>query len=596
MYIQSKFSQNTIERIFADFQINSGEEVLYAIWLSGGRKGFVFTDRRFYWNIKTSIVRNSEVTDVKLPSNIMEKNVNGLSVKIISKEKEKTSPASKYLYFALISHIGLIRYDAASLSYDEALKLKKIFTQYINESTLPEPRHKSFMDKVWANKEDAVDFLWCLKNGSLFKRQHKYIATRQDIEARNEKITSYEEEENPSQVYEDGEELEYEDRAGSPQVQDSRYEAEDGGADEDRSSRGEIADDAGASDEDLAGDSGSESSEVSGDGGTVDKREEASAYGYDDQEEVPPGPGREYLRESAYQRSYDEDEEDDSDESDEEENEGEEASDARKKHFVQRRLRALLIRQKRAKARREAERYAASRKSEDESYEDEDAPRQNADSQDTYSPDANASGQNDSRPLPLQNIHYHILDVFVTLVYATASLFAVKPILFAKSIAKPLNGIGRFFAEFGKLFFFGDKATAARLSEIEIRSDYVTVLIDKRNCVFAVLLIFYLIGRSLLILRNKEANKKLCFILMLGFVLISFLMPVKFFIFLLLAFAIYGAMQFAEGASKMTLLCKLFAFLLLFGMEYYLVHLLLYPGFPDVMANVVQILGLHANW
>ena len=38
MYIQSKFSQNTIERIFADFQINSGEEVLYAIWLSDGRK------------------------------------------------------------------------------------------------------------------------------------------------------------------------------------------------------------------------------------------------------------------------------------------------------------------------------------------------------------------------------------------------------------------------------------------------------------------------------------------------------------------------------------------------------------------------------
>ena len=156
--------------------------------------------------------------------------------------------------------------------------------------------------------------------------------------------------------------------------------------------------------------------------------------------------------------------------------------------------------------------------------------------------------------------------------------------------------MGRFFAEFGKLFFFGDKATAARLSEIEIRSDYVTVLIDKRNCVFAVLLIFYLIGRSLLILRNKEANKKLCFILMLGFVLICFLMPVKFFLFLLLAFAIYGAMQFAGGASKMTLSCKLFAFLLLFGMEYYLVHLLLYPGFPDVMANVVQILGLHANW
>jgi len=593
MYIQSKFSQNTIERIFADFQINSGEEVLYAIWLSGGRKGFVFTDRRFYWNIKTSIVRNSEVTDVKLPSNIMEKNVNGLSVKIISKEKEKTSPTSKYLYFALISHIGLIRYDTARLSYDEALKLKKIFTQYINESTLPEPRHKSFMDKVWANKENAVDFLWCLKNGSLFKRQHKYIATRQDIEARNEKITSYEEEENLSQVYEEEEEIEREERADSSLVQDSRYEAEVGSADEDSSSRSELSADAGTSDVEPAADEGSEGG--SGDGGTEKEREESSAYGYDAQEEVPPGPGREYVRESAYQRPYDEDE-DDFDESDGENSEDEEASDARKKHFVQRRLRALLIRQKRAKARREAERYAASRKSEEEPYEDENAPRQNAVSQDAYSSDADAAGHDDSRPLPLQNIHYHIFDVFVTLVYATASLFAVKPILFAKSIAKPLNGMGRFFAEFGKLFFFGDKATVARLSEIEIRSDYVTVLIDKRNCVFAVLLIFYLIGRSLLILRNKEANKKLCFILMLGFVLICFLMPVKFFVFLLLAFAIYGAMQFAGGASKMTLLCKLFAFLLLFGMEYYLVHLLLYPGFPDVMANVVQILGLHANW
>ncbi|HAM78816.1 MAG TPA: hypothetical protein DCP61_06535 [Treponema sp.] len=591
MYIQSKFSQNTIERIFADFQINSGEEVLYAIWLSGGRKGFVFTDRRFYWNIKTSIVRNSEVTDVKLPSNIMEKNVNGLSVKIISKEKEKTSPTSKYLYFALISHIGLIRYDAARLSYDEALKLKKIFTQYINESTLPEPRHKSFADKVWANKENAADFLWCLKNGSLFKRQHKYIATRQDIEARNEKITSYEEEENLSQVYEEEEDIEREERADSSLVQDSRYEAEDGSADEDSSSRSELSADAGTSDIEPAADEGSEGG--SGDGGTEEEREESSAYGYDAQEEVPPGPGREYVRESAYQRPYDEDE-DDSDESDGENSEDEEASDARKKHFVQRRLRALLIRQKRAKARREAERYAASRKSEEEPY--EDAPRQNAASQDAYSSDADAAGHDDSRPLPLQNIHYYIFDVFVTLVYATASLFAVKPILFAKSIAKPLNGMGRFFAEFGKLFFFGDKATAARLSEIEIRSDYVTVLIDKRNCVFAVLLIFYLIGRSLLILRNKEANKKLCFILMLGFVLICFLMPVKFFVFLLLAFAIYGAMQFAGGASKMTLSCKLFAFLLLFGMEYYLVHLLLYPGFPDVMANVVQILGLHANW
>lgn len=588
MYIQSKFSQNTIERIFADFQINSGEEVLYAIWLSGGRKGFVFTDRRFYWNIKTSIVRNSEVTDVKLPSNIMEKNVNGLSVKIISKEKEKTSPTSKYLYFALISHIGLIRYDAARLSYDEALKLKKIFTQYINESTLPEPRHKSFMDKVWANKENAVDFLWCLKSGSFFKRQHKYIATRQDIEARNEKITSYDESENPSEVYEEGEyEASQEERAEhyeSSGYAEGQVYSSDSGREEAVQEGYQREGDSSSVQNEVEEDSASGESYQERQESAPDSMEQATQY--DDAEEVPPGPGREYVRESA---------EAEDDEEDESEADSVEKKSSRKSRMVQRRLRALLIRQKRA--RRDAERSAqAERYAKDERYADA------ADEDDSYAENSgaveeNATSQQESVPQDaLQHLHFHILDVFVTLVYATAALFAVKPILFAKSIAKPLNSMGRFFAEIGKLFFFGDKATAARLSEIEIRSDYITVLIDKRNCVFAIFLIFYLIGRTLLTLFNKAANKKLCFIFMIGFVLICFVLPVKFFIFILLVLALYGAMQFANGASRMTLLCKLFAFLLVFGMEYYLVHLVLYPGFPDVMANVVQILGLHANW
>ncbi|MBR6144692.1 MAG: hypothetical protein IKQ23_10445, partial [Treponema sp.] len=536
MYIQSKFSQNTIERIFADFQINSGEEVLYAIWLSGGRKGFVFTDRRFYWNIKTSIVRNSEVTDVKLPSNIMEKNVNGLSVKIISKEKEKTSPTSKYLYFALISHIGLIRYDAARLSYDEALKPKKIFTQYINESTLPEPRHKSFADKVWANKENAVDFLWCLKNGSLFKRQHKYIATRQDIEARNEKITDYDESENSSEVYEEGEyEAGQEERAeryessgyseGQGYSSEQSYSSEQGYSSE--SAREEAVQE-GYQERDDSSSGRNEVEEESASGEAYQDRQEAvsgsrnESSQYDDEEEVPAGPGREYVRESAVSSRY-QDEDEDGEDEDSSEAASAEKKSSRKGHMVQRRLKALLIRQKRAK--RDAEKSAQA-----ERY------AQSAEEDDSYAENSGAEENEAIQHDALQHIHFHILDVFVTLVYATAALFAVKPILFAKSIAKPLNSMGRFFAEIGKLFFFGDKATAARLSEIEIRSDYITVLIDKRNCVFAVLLIFYLIGRSLLILRNKEANKKLCFILMLGFVLICFLMPVKFFLFLLLAF------------------------------------------------------------
>lgn len=590
MYIQSKFSQNTIERIFADFQINSGEEVLYAIWLFGGRKGFVFTDRRFYWNIKTSIVRNSEVTDVKLPSNIMEKNVNGLSVKIISKEKEKTSPTSKYLYFALISHIGLIRYDTARLSYDEALKLKKIFTQYINESTLPEPRHKSFMDKLWANKEDAVDFLWCLKSGSFFKRQHKYITTRQDIEARNEKITDYDESDNASEGYESFEDEGRPEVQSSEEVQASREEEAYVEPRENEAPR--------QYDEQGYAEADSREGEAESPSYSDERPSPAQNEVYDESEEVPPGPGREYVREQSYSRPYDDQEEDDQDD-DSEDEEAEEASDSqerkssRRNRIVSRRLKALLIRQKRAKAQRQAERYAASmQKASDEDEYDDDSRAENEDVR------QEAQEQAVSEHGFLENIHYHILDVLVTLVYATASLFALKSILFAKSVAKPLNAMGRVFAEIGKLFFVGvkDPVAVAGLSEIESRSDYVTVLIDKSHCVFAIFLIFYLIGRTLLILKNKSANKKLSFIFMIGFVLICFLLPVLkehkiFIVFVLLAFALYGAMQAANGASKLTVWCKVFAFLLAFGMEYYLIHLLLYPGFADVMSNVVQILG-----
>jgi len=605
MYIQSKFSQNTIERIFADFQINSGEEVLYAVWLQGGRKGFVFTDRRFYWNIKTSIVRNSEVTDVKLPSNIMEKNVNGLSVKIISKEKEKTGNDSKYLYFALISHIGLIRYDAARLSYDEALRLKKIFTQYINESTLPEPRHKSFADKLSANKENALDFFWCLKNGSLFKRQHQSPTTRQDIELRNEKITYYEEGDNSAEDFVEPEYDERSDNVPPESVQEENASLPNDSQDYDDGQNEENAGFAYQNEGNEVPDAKEErdgsapyDSENADERQYDDAQSEAEAdeggysqeYNYDGAEEVPAGPGREYLRKERYERRYDDD-------GQTRESEDEESSDSssdvdskkERKSFGRRRLKALLLGKKKAKSKKEEQRYAA-----DENQDSDDSSYADENEQDVQ---GNAlAGEEPGLVEPLQNIPYHIIDVFVTLIYATASLFAVKPILFAKSITKPLSGVGRFFAEIGKLFFFVDKSTVSGLAEVESRSDHIAVLIDKRNCVFAVLLIFYLIGRTLLTLRNKDANKKLCFIFMIGFVLISFILPFKYIIFLLLAFALYGAMQFANGASKMTLLCKVFAFLLVFGMEYYLVHLVLYPGFPEVMASVVQILGLHANW
>ena len=458
MYIQSRFSQNTLERIFSDFQINNGESVLYAVWLKTGRHGFVFTDKRFYWNINTSIIRNSEVTQVRLPSNIMEKNVNSLKVKIVTKDPfQNASRKSKYLYLALSSHIGLIRFDTTKLTYDEALRLRKIFNQYINESTLPEPRHKPFVQRLWELKDVTFDFFWCLKNGRLFKRSRAkslYDSSR------------YEEDQEQNSV---AEEEEAEERVPAEQSADLAQNRSVGQA-----SSGQ--------EQDLPESSVKEAQDVQS-----------------NNEEVA-----------------------------------------------------------------ETEGDSAKKEKKELSY--------------------------------IPGIHFHILDVLTALFYATAVLFAVKPILFAKSINNVLSSAGRFFADIGRIFFFADKNTIQRLSEMEIRSDYITILVDKRNCVFVVFIILYVMSRIVLILRNRSANKKLSYVFLTLLTVVCVFIPIKFSIFFILAIALAIAMQWAGGSTKEAAVCKIFAFILCFGMEYYLVHLLLYPGFPDVMANVVQILGLHAKW
>ena len=165
MFIQSYFPKYTRERIFKDFQINSEETLLYAIWLDSENCGFVFTEKRFYWNIKTSIFRGNNVTEIKIPSNILRKNSHNLKVKTYTKnvskaELEKLKKNEQPVFLVMQSPIGNIRFDTGPLTYEEALALRKIFITYIKTGHLPAEYAKGhFAEKLKILSAACKDFI-----------------------------------------------------------------------------------------------------------------------------------------------------------------------------------------------------------------------------------------------------------------------------------------------------------------------------------------------------------------------------------------------------------------------------------------------------
>ncbi len=143
MHIQSSFSKAS-EAIIRDiFQINVAEKLVAAVWINIARKGFVFTDKRFYWNLPTTIENGSIKQDVAMPTNILQKNVGDLIVNLTFQKSKKQVSEKKPIYtskpelLVLDSHIGKIKIDISHLDIDDARKLRRIFIDYTAREKYP---------------------------------------------------------------------------------------------------------------------------------------------------------------------------------------------------------------------------------------------------------------------------------------------------------------------------------------------------------------------------------------------------------------------------------------------------------------------------
>lgn len=135
MRIQSHFLPHAEYLIRKDFDIEREEQLVAAIWLNL-KDGFIFTNKRFYWNAKTVIAKGPREAEkeVPVPSNILQKNSGNLGVELLYKNKAKKSQPQ---FLALDSHIGIIKILIAGIDTDDARFLRRIFIEYVAREHFP---------------------------------------------------------------------------------------------------------------------------------------------------------------------------------------------------------------------------------------------------------------------------------------------------------------------------------------------------------------------------------------------------------------------------------------------------------------------------
>ncbi len=144
---KTNFSPKELVALRVQFKISEKEEISGALWLKS-KRGFVFTDRRFYWNVPTEIQKDGGKTLVNLPSNILQKNISQLGTeKILQKNAEGQA-------LVLSSSIGDIRFDLGKLEKEESAILADFFTSYVRDGKMPLQRASG--DSFLKNLQNAL--------------------------------------------------------------------------------------------------------------------------------------------------------------------------------------------------------------------------------------------------------------------------------------------------------------------------------------------------------------------------------------------------------------------------------------------------------
>ncbi len=182
MRVQSKFSPYTETFLRKFFKISDSEKIVSAVYLKG-RRGFVFTDKRFYWNLETYLQRPDGNQEIKIPSSILQKNSKSLHVELAFRQRRINRTAAdlgdspendRAEFLDLKSSIGVIRIKVYPLALDEARFLRRIFVEYIARGFYSEEFLKENPSDIFSFFFEYIgDYFSCAKEsvGSFVKSQ-----------------------------------------------------------------------------------------------------------------------------------------------------------------------------------------------------------------------------------------------------------------------------------------------------------------------------------------------------------------------------------------------------------------------------------------
>lgn len=192
-------------------------------------------------------------------------------------------------------------------------------------------------------------------------------------------------------------------------------------------------------------------------------------------------------------------------------------------------------------------------------------------------------------PGKVRNATLHFFDFIASMIFISAVVVCLKPMLLSKWII----GLDVFETE---LFKFAD-AIGRSLLNVDILDDvFNDFLFDKliplRNIVVTVSLSVYVLIKLLVILFSKDSNKLVSLLLLILLVLICFLAGNKFLLLIIFTVVLYLTFQIACFMPTKAILRKLLWIVIFTLAGYFVVHLILYPGFADKIKTVFESLRL----
>ncbi len=195
-----------------------------------------------------------------------------------------------------------------------------------------------------------------------------------------------------------------------------------------------------------------------------------------------------------------------------------------------------------------------------------------------------------------KNVMRYVGDIIADILFFAGLIISVKPILLFQNTFKPHNIISDFFYKIGSLLFCFDTTSSIKLGDIELQHTIVESILYRRNSLFALLFILYILIRlSVILISCKPGGKKFPIVLLIATIPLTLLIPNHFTIFVILCFIIYVLIQIGLDMDWIHLFTKIIVSGICLCMVFYFLHLFNYPNFIEYMGVLVQMLSLKSG-